>query len=66
MIRPMTSDVSALSGIVANGHQAIQIVSSAPVVFGRLSAQRIFSGAGPKDGFGLCFCGYRHRSVSRA
>ncbi len=30
MIRPMTSSVSALSGIVANGHQAIHFVSSAP------------------------------------
>ena len=30
MIRPMTSYVSALSGIVANGHQAIHFVSSAP------------------------------------
>ena len=33
MIRPMTSDVSALSGIVANGHQAIHFVSSAPLRF---------------------------------
>src|ERR1017187_5610712 len=32
MIRLMTSDVSALSGIVANGHQAIHLVSSAPSV----------------------------------
>ena len=31
MIRPMTSNVSALSGIVANGHQAIHFVSSAGV-----------------------------------
>jgi hypothetical protein len=30
MIRPMTSNVAALSGIVANGHQAIHFVSSAP------------------------------------
>src|SRR2546425_1706303 len=30
MIRPMTSNVSALSGIVANGHQAIHFVSSTP------------------------------------
>ena len=30
MIRPMTSNVSALSGIVANGHQAIHVVFSAP------------------------------------
>jgi hypothetical protein len=33
MIRPMTSCVSALSGIVANGHQAIHFVSSAPLRF---------------------------------
>jgi hypothetical protein len=30
MIRPMTSSVSALSGSVANGHQALHFVSSAP------------------------------------
>src|SRR5438045_1988688 len=30
MIRPMTSNVSALSSIVANGHQAIHFVSPAP------------------------------------
>jgi hypothetical protein len=30
MFRPMTSSVSALSGIVANGHQALQLVSPAP------------------------------------
>ena len=30
MIRPVTSNVSALSGIVANGHQAIHFVSSTP------------------------------------
>ena len=30
MIRPMTSNVAALSSIVANGHQAIHFVSSAP------------------------------------
>ena len=33
MIRPMASNVSALSGIVANGHQAIHFVSSAPSKF---------------------------------
>ena len=32
MIRLMTSDVSALSGIVANGHQAIHLVSSTPSI----------------------------------
>jgi hypothetical protein len=30
MIRPMTSNVAALSGVVANGHQAIHFVSCAP------------------------------------
>ena len=32
MIRPMTSNVSALSSIVANSHQAIHFVSSAPSI----------------------------------
>ena len=30
MFRPMTSDVSALSGVVAKGHQAMHFVSSTP------------------------------------
>ena len=30
MSRPMTSNVAALSGFVANGHQAIHFVSPAP------------------------------------
>ena len=30
MFRPVTSDVSALSSIVANGHQTLHFVSSAP------------------------------------
>ena len=30
MFRPMTSNVSTLSGFVANGHQALQYVSSSP------------------------------------
>lgn len=33
MIRPMTSDVSALSGIVANGHQAIHTFPLPPLKF---------------------------------
>ena len=43
MIRPMTSDVSALSGIVANGHQAIHFVSSAPskIPYGGFSPVRL-------------------------
>ena len=33
MFRPMTSDVSALSGVVAKGHQALHFVSSTPLKF---------------------------------
>jgi len=43
MIRPMTSGVSALSGIVANGHQAMHFVSSAPskIPYGGFSPVRL-------------------------
>ena len=43
MIRPMTSDVSALSGNVANSHQAIHFVSSAPskIPYGGFSPVRL-------------------------
>ena len=43
MLRPMTSSVSALSGIVANGHQAIHFVSSAPskIPYGGFSPVRL-------------------------
>ena len=43
MIRPMTSGVSALSGIVAKGHQAIHFVSSAPskIPYGGFSPVRL-------------------------
>ena len=46
MIRPMTSDVSALSGIVANGHQAMHNVSSAPskIPYGGFSPVRLQAG----------------------
>jgi hypothetical protein len=46
MIRPMTSDVSALSGIVANGHQAVHFVSSAPskIPYGGFSPVRLQTG----------------------
>jgi hypothetical protein len=46
VIRPMTSDVSALSGIVANGHQAIHFVSSAPskIPYGGFSPVRLQAG----------------------
>ena len=39
MIRPMTSNVSALSSVVAKGHQAIHFVSSAPSIH---SVRRVF------------------------
>ena len=43
MIRPMTSHVSTLSGCVANGHQAIHFVSSAPskIPYGGFSPVRL-------------------------
>jgi hypothetical protein len=43
MIRPMTSNVSVLSDIVANGHQAIHFVSSAPskIPYGGFSPVRL-------------------------
>jgi len=43
MIRPMTSSVSALSGFVANGHQAIHFVSSTPskIPYGGFSPVRL-------------------------
>ena len=43
MIRPMASGVSALSGIVANGHQAIHFVSSTPskIPYGGFSPVRL-------------------------
>ena len=50
MFRPMTSKVSALSGLVANGHQTLQVVSSAPskIPYGGFS--RILCGA-PHTGY---------------
>jgi hypothetical protein len=43
MLRPMTSVVSALSGCVANSHQAIHLVSSAPskIPYGGFSPVRL-------------------------
>ena len=43
MIRPVTSNVSTLSGCVANGHQAIHFVSSAPskIPYGGFSPVRL-------------------------
>jgi len=51
MIRPMTSGVSALSGIVANGHQAIHFVSSAPskIPYGGFSPVRAPNGLSAAD-----------------
>ena len=58
MIRPMTSCVSALSGIVANGHQAVHVVSSAPskIPYGGFSPVRLQAGcqrrpSPPRSGF---------------
>jgi hypothetical protein len=46
MIRPMASNVSALSSFVANGHQAIHVVSSAPskIPYGGFSPVRLQAG----------------------
>lgn len=43
MFRPVTSNVSALSGIVANGHQTLHAVSSAPskIPYGGFSPVRL-------------------------
>ncbi len=57
MLRPMTSCVSALSGIVANSHQAIYLVSSAPskIPYGGFSPVRLQAGCqqrpSPPNGF---------------
>src|SRR5438128_6165195 len=46
MIRPITSNVSALSSVVANSHQAIHFVSSAPskIPYGGFSPVRLQAG----------------------
>ena len=51
MIRPMASDGSALSSIVANGHQAIHFVSSAPSIH---SVGRVFPQYGWKSALSSC------------
>ena len=58
MIRPMTSNVSALSGIVANGHQAIHFVSSAPskIPYGGFSPVRLQTHATPRPPSRACQC----------
>jgi hypothetical protein len=50
MFRPVTSNVSALSGVVANGHQAIHFVSSAPskIPYGGFSPVRLQTRATPR------------------
>jgi hypothetical protein len=51
MLRPMTSNVSALSSIVAKGHQAIHFVSSAPSIH---SVRRVFPQYGWKSALSSC------------
>jgi hypothetical protein len=50
MLRPMTSNVSALSSIVANGHQTVHPVSSAPskIPYGGFSPVRLQAGCQPR------------------
>ena len=49
MFRPVTSDVSALWGFVANGHRAMHSVSSSPseIPYGGFSPVRLQTGLGP-------------------
>jgi len=56
MIRPMTSNVSALSGAVANGHQAIHFVSSAPskIPYGGFSPVRLQTRLTPRPPSRAC------------
>ncbi len=56
MIRPMTSNVAALSGIVANGHQAIHFVSSAPskIPYGGFSPVRLQTRLTPRPPSRAC------------
>jgi hypothetical protein len=56
MIRPMTSNVSALSGIVANGHQAIHFDSSAPskIPYGGFSPVRLQTRLRPRSPSQAC------------
>ena len=63
MIRPMTSSVSTLSGIVANGHQAIHFVSSAPskIPYGGFSPIRLQTRFRPRPPSRACRCSLRSR-----
>jgi hypothetical protein len=56
MIRSMTSNVSALSGCVANGHQAIHFVSSAPskIPYGGFSPVRLQTRLTPRPPSRAC------------
>src|SRR5437899_6262346 len=56
MIRPMTSSVSALSGIVANGPQAIHFVSSTPskIPYGGFSPVRLQTRLTPRPPSRAC------------
>jgi hypothetical protein len=56
MIRPMTSNVAALSGLVANGHQAIHFVSSAPskIPYGGFSPVRLQTRLTPRPPSRAC------------
>jgi hypothetical protein len=56
MIRPMTSNVSALSGIVANSHQAIHFGSSAPskIPYGGFSPVRLQTRLTPRPPSRAC------------
>ena len=49
MVRPVTSNVAALWGFVANGHQAAHRVSSSPseIPYGGFSPVRLQTGLGP-------------------
>jgi hypothetical protein len=56
MIRPITSNVSTLSGCVANGHQAIHFVSSAPskIPYGGFSPVRLQTRLTPRPPSRTC------------
>jgi len=56
MLRPTTSNVAALSGIVANGHQAIHFVSSAPskIPYGGFSPVRLQTRLTPRPPSRAC------------
>src|SRR6266498_5865485 len=63
MIRPITSNVSTLSGVVANGHQAIHFVSSAPskIPYGGFSPVRLQTRLTPRPPSRA----YRHPLIGR-